>query len=77
MAAGPETVAGTQVSGSTNITGGSENINGAVAASKDDIADINAATQNALTLPDAYKESLGKSGFWGKISGGKTTDGGF
>lgn len=75
MAAGPESVAGSQVAGATNITGGTEHINGAAATYADDVASINAATQNALTLPKDYKDN--DAGFWGKIVGGKTTDGGF
>jgi hypothetical protein len=75
MAAGKDTVAGTQVAGQTNITGGSEHINGVVATLADDVTSINAATQAALTLPNDYKNN--DKGFWGKIVGGKTTDGGF
>jgi len=72
--ASSDSVSGTQVPGATNITGGTDHINGAVATSADDITSINAAQQSALTLPDSYKT---KEGFWGKIVGGKTTDGGF
>jgi len=72
--ASSDDVAGTQVSGSTNITGGTDHINGAVATFADDIASINAARQNALTIPDDKGK---KNGYWGKIVGGKTTDGGF
>lgn len=68
-------VSGTSVAGATNITGGTEVINGQVATFADDVASINAATQNALTLPGDYQDS--RQGFWGKIVGGKTTDGGF
>lgn len=73
MSAGPETVAGSQVGGSTNINGGSEHINGAVATLADDVTSVNAATQNALTLPGDYR--VGAAGFWGKIAG--KTDGGY
>jgi hypothetical protein len=76
MAASPETVAGTKVAGATSITNsGHEVINGAVATLADDVTSINTATQNALTLADDHKRA--DRGFWGKIAGGKTTDGGF
>jgi hypothetical protein len=73
MSAGPETVAGSQVGGSTNITGGTDHINGAVATLADDVTSINAATQDAKTLPGDYK--VGSAGFWGKVAG--KTDGGY
>jgi hypothetical protein len=63
-------VSGTSVSGATNITGGAERINGPVAASKDDIADINAAQQDAKTIPSGHgtKTSIGR--LLGKGEGG-------
>jgi len=69
-------VSGTPVPGSTNVTGGTEVINGAVATLADDVTSINAATQNALTIPTLYKQTE-RGGFWGEIVGGKTSDGGF
>jgi hypothetical protein len=75
MPAGKGTVSGSQVSGALNITGGSEHINGQVATLADDVTSINTATQNALTLPDDYKN--GRKGYWGKIVGGAASDGGF
>lgn len=75
MTAGPEQVSGTSVAGSQNINGGTDHINGAVATYADDVASRNAATQNALTLPNSYR--IGSEGFWGRIAAGKTTDGGF
>jgi hypothetical protein len=73
--ASSDDVSGTQVAGATNISGGTDPINGAVATFADDIASINAAQQSALTLPDDYR--VNGKGFWGKIVGGKTSDGGF
>jgi hypothetical protein len=68
-------VSGTPVAGATNITGGAEHINGAVATLADDVASINAATQHALTLPGDYKN--GRKGFWGPIVTTGQSAGGF
>lgn len=73
MAAGPQSVSGTSVGGSTSIgTSGHEHENGAVLTLADDITSINAARTSALTIP-AHRD--GKTE-WGKIVG-KTSDGGY
>lgn len=76
MAAGPDAVSGTHVSGSTNVTGGTDHINGPVATLADDVASINAARQSALTIPTNKAFQSGE-GIMGKVFGGKTTDGGY
>lgn len=68
-------VSGTPVSGATDLNSGSEHINGAIATLADDVTSINAATQNALTLPNDYKNS--KAGFWGPIVKTGQSAGGF
>lgn len=72
---GSELVSGTHVAGSISIPSGNEHINGLVATLADDVTSINLAQQSALTLPDVGKGN--REGFWGRIYGGKTTDGGF
>jgi hypothetical protein len=72
---GPETVSGTQVPGAISVASGNEHINGVVATLADDVASINTAQQDANTLPRVGKGN--REGQWGRIYGGKTTDGGY
>lgn len=61
-----DAVDGTQVAGQTSVNGGTNHQNGAVATLADDIASINAATQNALTIPVGRGTRQGK---WGRMTG--------
>ena len=74
MSASDETVAGTKVPGSTNVSSGHENFNAAVATTKDDVASINAARSGMIPVGRGTKTSIGRQ--LGKGVGGQT-DGGY
>lgn len=66
-----DSVSGTQVGGQTSVNGGTNHQNGPVATSRDDISSINAAQQDALTLPDDKGTRRGKLGkIWGNPAPG-------
>lgn len=53
-------VAGTKVSGATNVAGGADAQNGAVAGLADDIASINAANANRVPIARGTATSAGR-----------------
>lgn len=69
-----EDVSGTQVSGATNVTGGTGGVSGAVAGLADDVASINAARANAQRKGTGTPTSVGRN--YGQGQGGQT-DGGY
>ena len=72
--AGKQSVAGTQVSGQTNVGGGADFQNGAVATLRDDVASINAARSGMIPI------KRGTTTSWGRqmgVGAGGQTDGGY